>query len=157
MPTSDLPLLNYPEYTFRIENRGGALRIFDPVRKKMVSLTPEEWVRQHTISYLIEHKGYPINLIGVEKKLSINSLTKRFDLVAFSKNGQPLILIECKAPQIQISQKVFDQAARYNLSLGASFFLITNGLQHYCCYLDALHGKYSFIAEVPDYSSLKLR
>ena len=122
----------------------------------MVSLTPEEWVRQHTICFLIENKGYPVQLIGVEKKLTVNSLTKRFDLVAFSKNVNPLILIECKAPQIIITQKVFDQAARYNLSLGASFFLITNGFQHYCCYLDSLHGKYDFIQEVPDYSSLKL-
>lgn len=121
----------------------------------MVNLTPEEWVRQHVIAFLIENKGYPTQLLGVEKQLSVNGLTKRFDVVAFANTGIPLLLIECKAPHVQVSQKTFDQAARYNLTLNASYFLITNGMQHYCCRMDTLNSKYEFIEEVPDYQLLK--
>ncbi len=121
----------------------------------MVSLTPEEWVRQHVISYLIDIKGFPGQLLGVEKKLTVNGLTKRFDIVAFWNSGIPLLLIECKAPHIVVSQKTFDQAARYNMTLNASFFLITNGLRHYCCRMDAQQGLYEFIEEIPEYAMMK--
>jgi len=123
--------------------------IYDPVRKRYFVLTPEEWVRQHVIAYLLLEKQVPINLIAVEKTLKINNLTKRFDVVVFNRNARPLMLIECKAPGIRVSESVFDQAARYNMSLKAGLFLITNGIEHYCCRIDFENSLYVFMNEIP--------
>jgi hypothetical protein len=148
----NLPQLNFPEYEFNMESRGDAIGIFDPVRKKYVTLTPEEWVRQHVLLYLAHEKKVPLSLMGVEKKLKIGQTVKRFDVVVFSSSTKPVMLIECKAPQIQIREEVFNQAARYNLSLKTKYFLLTNGLDHFCCRLDYNLNTFVFIQDIPDYS-----
>jgi hypothetical protein len=147
--------LNFPHFDFRFRNPGNRQEIFDPVRHKYVSLTPEEWVRQNLIAFITLIKGYPISMIGVEKQLVLNKLSKRFDLVVFSRNGNPFMLAECKAPGIEITEKTFDQAARYNMLLRAEYFLITNGLDHYTCRLDYENKQYIFIEEIPHYEQPK--
>lgn len=145
--------LNLPTYKFKFKSKENKLFIFDILRKKYVVLEPEEWVRQHFIHFLIEEKKYPQSLIGIEKKLTINNLTKRTDILIFNGDGLPHIIVECKAPSIQINQKTFDQIARYNLKLNAKYLIVTNGLNHYYCYMDFEHEKYIFIEEIPTYSS----
>ena len=122
--------LNLPNYTFKLKSNEKHTLIFDDIRKKNVVLTPEEWVRQHFVQYLIQEKNYPISLIALEKQLTINNRKKRTDILIFSPNGTPDIIVECKAPQIKINQDTFDQIARYNLKLNANFLIVTNGLQH---------------------------
>ena len=143
--------LNLPEYDFRIKKQNEKLFIFDTQRKRYVSLTPEEWVRQHLISYLTFIKNYPISIIGVEKQLMLNKLPKRFDLVVFGRNANPFLLVECKAPGVEITEKTFDQAARYNMLLKAEYFLISNGMEHYTCRIDYENKQYVFIEEIPDF------
>jgi len=144
--------LNFPLFDFKLRNLNYRQEIYDPVRHKFVSLTPEEWVRQHLIAYLIQVKGYPESMIGVEKQLLLNKQPKRFDLVVFSRNAQPFLLAECKAPEVDISEKAFDQAARYNMLLQAEYFLITNGMDHYPCRLDYLNKQYIFIEDIPHFN-----
>ena len=146
--------LNFPEFQFKLRTFNNRQEIFDAVRRKYVALNPEEWVRQHLIAYLTSIKGYPISIIGVEKQLLLNRQTKRFDLVVFDRNARPLILAECKAPGVEVSEKTFDQAARYNIMLKADFFLITNGLQHYFCRLDYENKRYVFIEDIPHLDDL---
>lgn len=146
--------LNFPHFEFKLRNHNNRQEIFDPIRRKYVTLTPEEWVRQHLIAYLIEVKGYPVSIIGVEKQLLLNKLPKRFDLVVFGRNAAPFLLVECKAPGVAISEKTFDQAARYNMLLQAEYFLITNGLEHYTCRIDYENKQYIFIEEVPDFGRI---
>lgn len=143
--------LNFPLFEFKFRVLNSRKEIFDPLRRKFVVLTPEEWVRQHLICYLTIIKGYPVSAIGVEKQLLLNKQPKRFDLVVFSRNAYPLILIECKAPGVEITEKTFDQAARYNMILKAEYFLITNGLEHYPCRIDYDHKQYIFLEDIPDY------
>jgi hypothetical protein len=144
--------LNLPTYKFRIKSTKNKYVIFDIIRKKYVSLTPEEWVRQHIIHYLIEEKKYPISLIAIEKKITINNLTKRTDILVFNTNGLPHIIVECKASSININQNAFDQIARYNLKLNANYLIVTNGLQHYYCKMDFKNEKYLFLETVPNYN-----
>lgn len=125
--------------------------IFDKLRKKYMVLTPEEWVRQHYVSFLIEEKNYPTSLIAIEKQLTINNRKKRTDILVFNKNGEPEIIVECKAPQIKITQDTFDQIARYNLKLKATFLIVTNGLEHFYCKMDFKNETYIFLKEIPDY------
>ncbi len=143
--------LNFPSFEFKLRHNNKRQEIFDPVRRKFVTLTPEEWVRQHLIAYLILVKGYPVSMIGVEKQLLLNKLPKRFDLVVFGRNATPYLLVECKAPGVEISEKTFDQAARYNILLQAEYFLITNGLEHYTCRIDYENKQYIFIEDIPDF------
>jgi hypothetical protein len=143
--------LNFPSFEFKLRNVSNRQEIFDPVRHKFVTLTPEEWVRQHLIAYLTKVKHYPISMIGVEKQLLLNKLSKRFDLVVFGRNANPFLLVECKAPGVEITEKTFDQAARYNMQLQAEYFLITNGLEHYTCRIDYENKQYVFIEEIPDF------
>ena len=143
--------LNLPTYKFRIKSTKNKYVIFDIIRKKYVSLTPEEWVRQHFIHYLIEEKNYPISLIAIEKKITINKLTKRPDIIVFNTEGLPHIIVECKATSIKISQNVFDQIARYNLNLNANYLVVTNGLNHFFCKMDFENEKYVFLEGIPDY------
>ena len=144
--------LNLPTYKFRIKNTKNKYAIFDIIRKKYVILTPEEWVRQHIIHYLIEEKKYPVSLIGVEKKLTVNKLTKRTDILVFNNKGFPHIIIECKAPSVSINQNAFDQIARYNLKLNANYLFVTNGLNHYSCKMDFENEAYIFLESIPDYN-----
>lgn len=144
--------LNFPAYTFRLKNSENKPFIFDEIRKKFIRLTPEEWVRQHTVKHLIDKYNYPISLINVEKELTLHQVKKRYDAVVFNKDGSIHLIVECKAPQIRITQETFDQIARYNLSLQASYLFVTNGLQHYYCQLDYEAEKYHFLKDIPLYS-----
>ncbi|SNR31695.1 type I restriction enzyme HsdR N-terminal domain-containing protein [Lutibacter flavus] len=143
--------LNLPIYKFRIKSSENKYFIFDIIRKKYVVLTPEEWVRQHFVQYLIEEKNYPISLIAVEKKLTINKLTKRTDILVFTSEGLPHIIVECKAPSIKITQDTFDQIARYNLKLEANYLITTNGLEHFYCKMDTENEQYIFLKNIPNY------
>lgn len=145
--------LNFTSYSFRFKNSENKVSIFDEIRKKFILLTPEEWVRQHVVHFLISEKKYPKSLINVEKVLKINGLSKRYDVVVFNPNGGIFILIECKAPEIKISQQTFDQIARYNMTLNATYLMVTNGLQHYFCQMDYENEKYHFLKELPNYQS----
>ncbi|GAA4947679.1 type I restriction enzyme HsdR N-terminal domain-containing protein [Algibacter agarivorans] len=144
--------LNFPKYSFRFKNSENKVSIFDSIRKKFVILQPEEWVRQHSIQYLIEEKGYPKSLINIEKELTINTLKKRYDIVVFNPDGSIHLIVECKAPRININQDTFDQIARYNLELNASYLMVTNGLNHYYCQMDFENEKYRFLKDIPGYS-----
>ncbi len=126
-----LPVLNFPQIDVRFKsNAKNTLQVFDIVRKKFVDLTPEEWVRQHLIHYLINEKQFPLSVISVEKQLVLNGIKKRYDMVVFNNALNPLLIIECKAPQLKLTNQTFHQALRYNLNLQVPYVLITNGLQH---------------------------
>jgi len=144
--------LNLPTYSFKIKSKENKLYIFDILRKKNVVLTPEEWVRQNYVQYLIHDKKYPKTLIAIEKQLKINHLIKRTDILIFDKNGNPHIIVECKAPSIKITQDAFDQIARYNLKLQAKYLIVTNGLEHFYCKMNYQQMKYDFLKEIPNYS-----
>ncbi|HLA54654.1 MAG TPA: type I restriction enzyme HsdR N-terminal domain-containing protein [Flavobacterium sp.] len=143
--------LNFPACDFRFKNSENKIAVFDEIRKKFVILTPEEWVRQHVVQFLLKEKNFPKSLINVEKILKINGLTKRYDIVVFNNDGSILVLVECKAPEIKISQNTFDQIARYNMTIDAQFLMVTNGLNHYFCQMDYVNEKYHFLKELPDY------
>ena len=145
--------MNFPTYSFRFKNSENKVSIFDEIRKKFILLTPEEWVRQHVVQFLLQDKKYPKSYINVEKLIKINNLSKRYDGVVFQPNGDIFLLIECKAPQVPISQQTFDQIARYNLVLKAKYLMVTNGLNHYFCQMDFENEKYVFLKELPEYSN----
>ena len=145
--------LNFPTYSFRFKNSENKVSIFDEIRKKFILLTPEEWVRQHVIHFLLQDKNYPKSYINVEKLIKINDLSKRYDGVVFQPNGEIFLLIECKAPEVAISQQTFDQIARYNLVLKAKYLMVTNGLNHYFCQMDFENEKYVFLKALPEYSN----
>lgn len=143
--------LNFPTYQFRFKNSENKVLIFDIIRKKFVVLQPEEWVRQNCVHFLVDEKKYPKSLINVEKELKVNGLSKRYDIIVFKPNGDIHLIIECKAPKIEINQKVFDQIARYNLTLNADYLMVTNGLNHYYCQMDFENEKYQFLKDIPEY------
>ena len=143
--------LNLPYYDHRIKNNENRQEIFDPCRKKYVALTPEEWVRQNFLQYLLRDLGYPAGRTAVEMSLQVGKMKKRADIVVFDPFGAPYLVVECKAPQVEITQGVFDQIARYNLSLGVSFLVVTNGLKHVCCSMDKESRKYVFYSRIPVY------
>lgn len=144
--------LNFPEYLFRFKNSENKVLIFDEIRKKFVVLTPEEWVRQHVVKFLLEEKKYPKSYINVEKNIKINGLTKRYDIVVFNPDGSIFLLVECKAQEVSITQNVFDQIARYNLKLNAQYLMVTNGLNNYFCQMDFENEKYIFLKELPPFT-----
>ncbi|MFK7749609.1 MAG: type I restriction enzyme HsdR N-terminal domain-containing protein [Kordia sp.] len=146
-----MELLNFPKYTFRFKNRENKIYIFDAIRKKFVVLTPEEWVRQHTVQFLMQEKNYPISLINVEKELIFNDLKKRYDIVIFNSDGSIFLVVECKRSKIKIDQHTFDQIARYNLILNAEYLMVTNGLDHYYCTMDYEAQQYQFLRDIPEY------
>jgi len=143
--------LNFPEAQFRFKSNENKTLIFDVIRKKFVVLTPEEWVRQHVLHFLLSEKEYPSSHINVEKQLRINNLTKRYDIVVFNADASIYLIIECKAPQIAITQDTFDQIARYNLTLNATLLMVTNGMEHYYCKMDHNAEKYVFLKDIPSY------
>jgi len=140
--------LNFPDYEFKIKNIDNKTYIFDIVRKKFFILNPEEWVRQHVICYLLE-KEISKNHIGIEKKVIVNKMNKRFDIVVYNTDGSVKLLVECKAPSVKIDQAVFDQTLIYNKSLNSQFMMITNGLIHFFFKIDYKTKKYKFIKEFP--------
>ena len=146
--------LNLPEYEINVVERDGKRMIFDFLRRKYVALTPEEWVRQHFTHFLVSQKGYPKTLLANEAQLQIGDKHLRCDTVLYNKEMQPLMIVEYKAPQIQLQQKTFDQIAAYNLLLHADFLIVSNGLQHYCCQMVYEQRSYRFLTEIPDYATL---
>ena len=153
----DFPILSFPKYEFRFSSGnadGQRLKIFDIVREKYVVLTPEEWVRQHLVHYLLNEKLFPRSLMSVEKMLKVNGLNRRYDLVAYSRNHLPSVLAECKSPFVAITQEAFDQAARYNLSTAANYFVLSNGLNTFCCTMDHERKQYQFLKEIPLFANL---
>lgn|SRR5690554_1613912 len=141
--------LNFPKYSFRFKSSENKLAVFDEIRKKFILLTPEEWVRQNVVQFLLREKKYPKSLINVEKVIKINDLVKRYDIVVYNPDGSIFLLVECKAPSIKITQETFDQIARYNLALRAEHLMVTNGLNHYFCKIDFENEKYVFLKELP--------
>lgn len=145
--------LNLPPYPFKLHQKDTVILIFDELRKKDLVLTPEEWVRQHFVQFLIIQKKYPKTLIKLEGGLRLNKLQKRTDILIFDKRGTPQILVECKADSVKITQDIFDQAARYNMVHKVKYLVVSNGLQHYCCAIDYENNSYKFLEELPDYNA----
>lgn len=146
--------LNLPPYPFKIVDDNGQLSLFDELRKRSIVLTPEEWVRQHFVRYIIDHKHYPKTLIKLEGGLKLHGMARRTDIVVFNRAGEKVLLVECKAPSVAITQATFDQAARYNMVHKVKLMAITNGLQHYYCRIDHKNCTYNFLEELPDYRQL---
>ena len=146
--------LNLPTYEIKIAQQGNKQVIFDFLRRKYVALTPEEWVRQHFVHYLVEHKGYPAGLMGNEIELSVGEKRLRCDTVLYNKVALPQMIIEYKAPTIRLQQKTFDQISAYNLLLKVDYLIVSNGLQHVCCRMDYDNQKFCFLDDIPDYQNL---
>ena len=146
--------LNLPPYPITVVERDKKQLIFDFLRRKYVALTPEEWVRQHFVHFLVEHKGYPKGLLGNEIELRIGEKRLRCDTILYNKVAEPKMIIEYKAPTIQLQQKTFDQITAYNLLLKVDYLIVSNGLQHYCCKMDYPNKKYYFLENIPDYQNI---
>jgi type I site-specific restriction-modification system R (restriction) subunit len=144
--------LNLPEYAFRTKKEEGKTLIFDSIRKKFVVLTPEEWVRQNFIQFLMQEKKYPETLMAVEKQIKVNGKQRRFDLLTYLRNGQPLLIAEFKAPSVKITQDAFDQVVRYNMVLRVERIVVSNGLQHFACEIDYGKNSYTYLPEIPEFS-----
>jgi predicted type IV restriction endonuclease len=146
--------LNLPPIDAKIIEERGKKRIFDTIRKKYVALTPEEWVRQHFIRFMIDVMKYPAGLLAVEAMVKVNMLKQRADIVLYNRQLQPVLVVECKAPEVLIGQETVNQAARYNLTLGVSYLVVTNGLVSYCIRLDKTGQSHKVITELPLFSEL---
>jgi hypothetical protein len=146
--------LNLPGFDYKIKTVGQRTQIFDKIRKKYIVLTPEEWVRQHLINFLNVYKNYPLSLLKVEAGSKYHSQQKRTDILAYSLSGKPLLLIECKAPEIKIDSGVFEQIARYNVAVRAPYLLVSNGMDHFCCKMDFENGTWAFVEDIPEYLSI---
>jgi len=153
---SSIVPLNLPARRLQLRTRAdGLFDVYDPLRHKWLILTPEEWVRQHFVAHLIADRGYPSSLMANEVSLKLNGMHRRCDSVVWNAvNGQPLMLLEFKAPEVSIAKKVFDQITRYNMAFHAPYLILSNGLKHYCCKVDCTNGSYAFLPEIPDYSML---
>lgn len=146
--------LNLPAFDTKIAVRDGKNTIFDPIRRRYVALTPEEWVRQHFVHFLIAHKGYPASLMANEVLLHLNGTKKRCDTVLYKRDLSAWMIVEYKAPYIEITQAVFDQITRYNMVLKVEYLVVSNGMQHYCCRLDYEKQSYCFLQDIPLYEEL---
>jgi type I site-specific restriction endonuclease len=144
--------LNLPTYSFKLKSERGRNLIFDEIRKRYVALTPEEWVRQNFVRYLINEKSYPAALISLEKHFSYNRMQKRSDILVYDRKASPVLMVECKSSEVKINQAVFDQIALYNLKFKVPFLVVTNGIHHYCCRYIEEKGNYRFLEEIPEYS-----
>ncbi|AVM51867.1 type I restriction and modification enzyme subunit R-like protein [Bacteroides zoogleoformans] len=149
-----MTVLNLPPFDVKIAVQDGKNTVFDVIRRRYVALTPEEWVRQHFVHFLLEHKGYPQALMANEVQVQLNGTKKRCDTVLYRRDLTARMIVEYKAPDIAITQRVFDQITRYNMVLKVDYLIVTNGLQHYCCRMDYERGSYHFLQDVPDYQSL---
>lgn len=149
---NNLPPLSIPAANLKISsNDNGSLKVFDAIRKKYVVLTPEEWVRQNFVHWMVECKGYPLSLIANETEINLNGTKKRCDTVIYGRDCNPLIILEFKAPGVEITQNTFDQIVRYNMALKAKYLIVSNGLKSFCCVLDYVRNSYNFIPVIPDY------
>ena len=145
--------LNFPSYHFETEtDEDSRQTIFDPIRKKYVRLTLEEWVRQHLVQYLIQDRGFPAGYAVVEKGFQYAGTPVRADVIMHDRQGQPILMGECKAPEIKIKEAVFEQLARYNTIIKAVYLVATNGLEHYCCTLEGASEGYRFLPELPEFT-----
>lgn len=153
---SEMPILALPPAKLRFETGlDGHTRVFDTLRRRFVTLTPEEWVRQHFTAFMIGYRGYPAGLMANEVALRLNTTLRRCDTVVFERlGGTPLMIVEYKAPSVAITQKVFDQIARYNLVLKTRWLVVSNGLNHYCCNIDPTTGRYAFVDGMPAYADI---
>lgn len=143
--------LNLPPYPFKLTEHEGRLSVFDEIRKKEVILTPEEWVRQHFVQFLIRNRNYPKGLIKLEGGLKLHTMQRRTDITVFNPAGEKILLVECKAPSVTITQKTFDQIARYNMVHQVTLLVVSNGLQHYYCRIDQQQKTYQFMEDLPYY------
>ena len=146
--------LNLPDYQFNIKKNNNGFIILDTLRRRWVTLTPEEWVRQHFVRFLIEERQFPAALMNNEISLTQNGIKRRCDTLVANRDGEPLVIIEYKAPTIEVTQKTFDQIVRYNMVLKANYLIVSNGMSHYCCKIDYKNNSYSFLSEIPCYSEL---
>ena len=146
--------LNLPEYQFNIKNKEDAFVILDTLRKRWVTLTPEEWVRQNFVRFLIDDREFPAALMNNEISLTQNGIKRRCDTLVADRQGAPLVIVEYKAPNIEITQKTFDQIVRYNMVLRAKYLVVSNGMSHYCCKIDYETNSYKFLKEIPCYGDL---
>ena len=145
----EMPHLNLPKVALKTKSVEGTIQVFDVIRKKYFVLTPEEWVRQHFIHYLNTEKNYPMGLMGVEKMVKYNALKTRADIVLYTTEGKAKMIVECKAPNVKITQDTFNQIAKYNFKLKVQFLVVTNGMQHFCCKMDYEKNINCFLEEVP--------
>ena len=145
--------LNLPHYEFSV-TQSVPPKIFDFIRKKYITLTPEEWVRQNFLKFLVEEKKYPSSLIFLEQTLKVYKMQKRCDAVVYDKKKAPQMIIEFKSPDVAVNQKVFDQIARYNITLHVNYLIVSNGLKHFCCLIDPENRSYRFLDDIPEYSTL---
>lgn len=146
--------LNLPSAALKITRKENRDYVFDTLRKKYVALTPEEWVRQNFVHFLIRYKNYPVGLLANEVQISLNSTRKRCDTVLYNRNLTARMIIEYKAPSVNITQEVFNQITRYNIVLKVDYLIVTNGINHYCCKVDYRNNSYSFLRDIPEYSEL---
>jgi hypothetical protein len=148
--------LNLPPADLTLSHADGHATVLDPLRRRFVRLTPEEWVRQHFVHFLIHHKGYPAGLLGNEVSLTLNGMSRRCVTVLYGRDRQPRMIVEYKAPSVPLTQKVFDQIYRYNITLRVEWLIVSNGLQHVVCHLNLEQGTCDFLPQVPDFSSLQV-
>ena len=146
--------LNLPRYEISVKRNGERLTIFDFLRRRHVALTPEEWVRQHFVHFLVEHKGYPKGLLANEVELSVGEKNLRCDSILYDPSLKPRMIVEYKAPSVVVTQKVFQQIATYNLLVHVDYLVVSNGLTHYCVKMDYDNQKYLFLDDIPDYKNL---
>lgn len=146
--------LSLPAYAYQTRQQEGRTYILDVLRRKYVALTPEEWVRQHFVHYLLEQKGYPQALMANEVQVVLNGRKRRCDTVLYRRDLTARMIIEYKKPEVEITQAVFDQITRYNMVLRVDYLIVSNGMQHYCCRIDYEKGSYYFLPEIPDYHQL---
>lgn len=146
--------LNLPSYDAKIRKNGSSMEIYDSLRRKYVALTPEEWVRQHFVNWLISYKEYPTSLMANEAGIKLNSLTRRCDTVVYDQHLDPLMIIEYKESNISITQDVFDQVVRYNTVLKVPYIVVSNGVNHYCCKMNYEKQSYDFLTDIPNYREL---
>ena len=149
-----MPELNLPSFDKKVIQKEGKPFIFDIIRRQYVALTPEEWVRQHFVHFLISEKGYPQSLMANEVQLKLNGMSRRCDTVAYDRTLCPRVIVEYKAPTVNITQQVFDQICRYNMVLQVDYLIVSNGLAHYCCKVDNTTHNYTFLKDIPSYEEV---
>ena len=152
--TNEMTPLNLPPMEVRTKTEGGQTKIWDMLRRRYVVLTPEEWVRQHFVAYLIGEKGYSPALMANEVRIELNGMSRRCDTVIYRRDLKPRVIVEYKRPDVKITQRVFSQICRYNLVMQVDFLIVSNGLEHYCCRMNYAQQTYEFLDVIPDYGEL---
>ncbi len=149
-----MQVLDLPDHGVKTKHGADGTKVFDPIRRRWLDLTPEEWVRQHVLNLLVHDIGCPPSLVAVEAPLKLHCLPKRADIVVYDRRGGPVLLVECKAPEVPLNQAVLEQAARYNITLKVPYVMVTNGLRHYCCTIDHQRGTVAFLPTLPGFAVL---